>query len=234
MKLSNSVSLPFRSPAKENNESHIVNHLTRQRWQEEWGKYIHERNLWQRVAFLSLSANILLILGISWIGAQSRIVPYVVQVDKLGATNVVQRADTPMTLNAASIKAHLAQWVENTRSVYTDVAAEKKAVNQAYASVNNNSPASALLNEFFTQNEPFKKAESEAVTVQVESVQPISDKTWRIEWKEDHRDRNGGLISHKEMQATATIVINPPTDEPTILVNPLGIYLESFSWSERI
>jgi type IV secretion system protein TrbF len=28
--------------------------------------------------------------------------------------------------------------------------------------------------------------------------------------------------------------MNPPTDEATVLVNPLGIYIDSFSWSQRV
>jgi type IV secretion system protein TrbF len=90
------------------------------------------------------------------------------------------------------------------------------------------------LNEYYTQNDPFKKAETESITVDVQSVQPITDKTWRVEWKETHRDRNGGSTSILNYQATITIVINPPSDEKTIFVNPLGIYVNTFNWSERI
>lgn len=213
---------------------HPVNQLTRQRWQNEWSRYIHERNLWQRVAFLALGTNVLAILIVAWFGSQIRIIPYIVEVDKLGVATAVHRADTPMVPNTAIIKSHLAHWIENTRSVYTDVPAEKKAITQAYAAINHNSAAATLLNDWFNKNQPFKRAETEAVTVQIESVQPISEKTWRIEWAEEQHDRHGGLISHTEQQATVNIVINPPTDEPTILANPLGIYVDSFSWSQRI
>ena len=233
--LRNKATIPFnRTPHPDSNKGDIVNQLTRERWHEEWARHVYERNLWQKVAFISLGVNVLAVLGMCWFGSQTKIVPYIVEVDKLGAATAVQRADTPMFANVPNIKAHLARWIENTRSVYTDVAAEKKAVNQAYSSVNNNSPAFNMLNDYFTKNEPFKRAETESVTVQVESVQPISEKTWRIEWQEDHKDRNGGLISHQEQQATVTLVINPPTDEATILVNPLGIYIDSFSWSQRV
>lgn len=233
----NKAIIPFSnnsSRQESNQHGSTVNELTRRRWHEEWAKHVHERNLWQKVAFLSLSLNVLAVLGMVWIGSQTKIVPYVVEVDKLGAAMAVQRADTPMITNAASIKAHLARWIENTRSVYTDVAAEKKAVHQAYSAVNQNSSAFNLINDYFVKNEPFKRAETESVTVSVESVQPISEKTWRIEWREDRRSRDGALISSLEEQATVTLVINPPTDEPTILVNPLGIYIDSFSWSQRV
>ncbi len=223
------------SPLQEPVASRSVTHqLARQRWQEQYGTYIHERKLWQRVAFVSLGVNLLAIMGMVWVGAQNKMVPYVVEVDKLGATVAVQRADVPLVANSQSIKAQLARWIENTRSVYTDVQAEKKAIQQAYASINQNGPASAMLNDYFQVHEPFKRSENESVDIQIQSVQPISDKTWRIEWQEERRDRNGGVINSVQEQATVTIVIDPPVDEATILLNPLGIYVDSFSWSQRL
>ncbi len=91
-----------------------------------------------------------------------------------------------------------------------------------------------MLNDYFQTHEPFKQAENESVSVQVESVQPISEKTWRIEWHEDHRARDGRVINSMQQQATVSIVISPPSDEATILMNPLGIYIDSFSWSQRL
>jgi type IV secretory pathway TrbF-like protein len=229
--------LPFSKEERRKTDSEAVmamHHLAQKRWNEEFGGFIHEKKVWQRVAMISLALNILAVAGMAYIGAQNKMVPYVVEVDKLGAAVAVQRADIPMVANAASIKAHLARWIQNTRSIYLDVAAEKQALKEAYASINNNGPASGTLNDYFQQHEPFKQAENESVSVQVESVQPISDKTWRIEWQEDHRARDGRLVTSLEQQATVSIVISPPTDEATILVNPLGIYIDSFSWSQRL
>ena len=229
--------LPFSKEERRKTDSEAVmamHHLAQKRWNEEFGGFIHEKKVWQRVAMISLALNILAVAGMAYIGAQNKMVPYVVEVDKLGAAVAVQRADIPMVANAASIKAHLARWIQNTRSIYLDVAAEKQALKEAYASINNNGPGSGTLNDYFQQHEPFKQAENESVSVQVESVQPISTKTWRIEWQEDHRARDGRLVSSLEQQATVSIVISPPTDEATILVNPLGIYIDSFSWSQRL
>ena len=38
----------------------------------------------------------------------------------------------------------------------------------------------------------------------------------------------------REFQATATINFNPPSDEATIRANPSGLYINSFSWAERL
>lgn len=229
--------VPFAREERRTTDSEAVmamHHLAQKRWNEEFGGFIHEKKVWQRVALISLTVNLLAIAGIAYIGAQNKMVPYVVEVDKLGAAVAVQRADTPMVPNTSAIKAHLARWIQNTRSIYLDVAAEKQALKEAYASINNHGPALATLNDYFQTHEPFKQAENESVSVQVESVQPISEKTWRIEWHEDHRARDGRMINSQEQQATVSIVISPPSDEATILMNPLGIYIDSFSWSQRL
>jgi type IV secretion system protein VirB5 len=30
-----------------------------------------------------------------------------------------------------------------------------------------------------------------------------------------------------------TVSINPPADDATILVNPIGLYVEAFDWTQR-
>jgi type IV secretion system protein TrbF len=71
------------------------------------------------------------------------------------------------------------------------------------------------------------------VSVQVASVLPLSGTTWRIEWREDKRSRDGTLESQQNWQASVTISINPPADDATILVNPTGLYVEAFDWTQR-
>jgi type IV secretory pathway TrbF-like protein len=110
------VSIP-RTVDKQVREKIIDNSLEQKR----------QRLIWQRATFACLFIIALQACIMAWISSQSKLIPYVVQVDKLGSTQAVGRADTLMTVNPSSIKAHLAKWIENTRSVYTDVAAEKKS-----------------------------------------------------------------------------------------------------------
>lgn len=218
-----------------NTEAVMTMHkLAKRQWQEEYGGFIHQKEVWQKTALISLSLNIVAVLGVIYIGAQNKLVPYVIEVDKLGRTASVQRADVAAAPNAAVIKSQLAQWVENARSVYLDVPAQKRAVQETYAFINKHGPAFATINDYFTQHEPFKRAQEESVSVQVNSVQPISEKTWRLEWEETHRGRDGRVGIVENQQATVTLAISPPTDEATIMLNPLGVYIDSFNWSQRL
>ena len=92
------------------------------------------------------------------------------------------------------IRAQLARWVDDVRSVYVDVAAEKHLITEAYAMVDRNARSrAAALNDWFSHNDPFKRAQDDSVGVAVESVLPLSGNTWRVEWREDRRTRQGGM-----------------------------------------
>jgi type IV secretion system protein VirB5 len=225
---------PLKAPALDPDNPHSAVYLAaRREWNERYGSYIAQAHAWRLTALASLGVAFVAVVGIAWIGAQSRIVPYVVQTDKLGDAIAVSRADVSAPADPRLIRAQLARWVDDVRSVYVDVAAEKHLITEAYAMVDRNTAAGPALNDWFAHNDPFKRAQDDSVGVAVESVLPLSGNTWRVEWREDRRTRQGALDSSQHWQATITISINPPTDDATILVNPTGLYVESFDWSQR-
>ena len=71
------------------------------------------------------------------------------------------------------IRAQLARWIADVRSVYVDVAAERTLIKDAYAMVDRNGAGVRTLNDWFSHNDPFKRAETDTVSVQVVSVLPL-------------------------------------------------------------
>lgn len=206
----------------------------RREWNERYGSYISRERAWRLTAILSLCVTLIAVTGAVYLGSQNHLVPYVVAVDKLGSAVAVRRADAATAPDERVIRAQLARWIENVRSVYTDAGAERSILNEAYAMVNQHGPAYNALNEYFKANQPFERAKDQTVGVEVESVLPISGNTWRVEWIEKTRTRDGNLISTLPQQASVSISVNPPKDEATILLNPMGIYIDSFNWSQRL
>lgn len=187
------------------------------------------------IAIGAIVLSIVLVAGIVATATQKKVVPYVVAVNELGDALPVKRADVAAPVDERILRAQLARWVQNVRNVSMDGAAQKATVLEAYANINRKAPAYGELNEHFQTHDPFTRAKDELVKVTIESVLPISDKTWRVEWKEQVRGRKDGkLLSELPYQAIITTSINPPEDERNILVNPLGIYVDDFSWSQRL
>jgi type IV secretion system protein VirB5 len=122
------------------------------------------------------------------------------------------------------------------RSVYLDAAAERNGIKNAYAKINHGGPAYGMLNDYMRQetHNPFKRAVYESVGVEVQSVLPLTSDTWRVEWVETTRDRDGHETNKATWTATITITVQPPTDDKAILANPTGLYVQDLHWSKRL
>jgi type IV secretion system protein TrbF len=206
----------------------------RQEWLERYGDYIAQARNWRMVALLSLIVASVALTSLVLLARQSRVVPYVVKVDRLGEAVAVERADAAAQPDEAIIKAQLARWLTAVRSVYVDAAAQRTLITEAYAMINRLGPAYGALNDYMRAHDPFERAKTETVAVQVESVLPIAGTSWRVEWREEIRGRDGGRVSSTQYQASVSMSFNPPTDEATLRLNPTGLYINSFHWAKRL
>ena len=206
----------------------------RREWNERYGDFIAAAAHWRITAMLSLLLSLACVGGLIYLGGQNHVIPYVIEVDKLGASMAVNKADRAATPDDRIIRAQLARWIVDVRSIYLDSRAEERIVNEAYAMINKHGASYNVLNDYFRANDPFKKASEQSINVAVQSVLPLSENTWRVEWKEEGRKLNGQVMFEEQWQAIISIVISAPTDEEVLLTNPLGIYIDSFSWSKRV
>ena len=201
---------------------------------ERYGGYIAQARNWRLVAIGSLFVSALAVGGLAYTAGQSKVTPYIVEVNGLGDAVPVAIADRAARPDARIIRAQLARWATNCRSVYLDAAAERQAIDQCYAMINRRGPAFQTATDYHRANEPFTRAQSESVTVQVETVLPISAESWRVEWREEVRGRDGNVSSRTNWQAVVGITVIPPTDERQVLVNPMGVFVNAVSWSQRV
>jgi type IV secretion system protein VirB5 len=206
----------------------------RREWMEQNGRLSAAANNWRIVALVTSLIALVAVIGIVMQSSQSKVVPYVVEVDKLGSAVAAHRADVVVGPNNAMIKASLARFIVDVRSVYIDAAALRTNINEAYAMMANGSPAALQMNDYFRANSPFERAKGEVVSVDIEPPMPISADTWRVEWKETTRPRGGAQPRVESWAATITFAIVPPTTEAGIIANPAGLFIKQFTWSQRL
>lgn len=221
-------------PAQAATENPYLN--ARREWNERYGEYIVRERAWRSIAFVLGMIALFAVLGVVWSSRQNKLVPYVVEVTQLGDAVAVRRADKAMKPDAVVLRAQLARWITEVRGVYLDAAAERLFILDAYAMIDHNASAYGKLNDYLRQDahNPFKRAEFETVAVDVQSVLPITDATWRLEWVETVLDREGHESSHATWTANITIAVHTPTEEKTLLQNPTGLSLQDFNWSQRL
>ena len=202
----------------------------RREWNERYGDYIARARSWRWAAFGAIAVSLALAIGVVWQGAQSKVVPYVVEVDKLGDAVAVARADRATSADVRVIKAQLAAWIVDVRSVSSDPLAQKAALSRSYATTA--ATATLFLNDYYRQHSPF--SQNRTVAVSVDAVLPISNQTYQIQWSEDGRDLQGRDLATTHWLASVTVAFDPPTDERGVLSNPLGLYATGISWTQHL
>jgi type IV secretion system protein VirB5 len=213
----------------------------RRSWNEHVGGMVASRQSWQVLGILSLLIALAAVGGIVHIGSQSKFIPYVVEVDKLGQAVGVRAAQTAQSADPRVIRASVASFISDARLVTPDVALQRASVLRVYAMLAPNDPATAKMNEWLNGTEsssPFKRAENEMVSIEIQSVLPQTDSTWQVDWMETVRDRQGVLKGQPfRMRALVGVYLLPPTSDITedqLNQNPLRIFIGNFSWSKQV
>jgi type IV secretory pathway TrbF-like protein len=222
------------TPLDPDNPHSAIYLAARREWNERYGDYIAQANNWRLIAIAALGVAAVAVAGNVWQSSQSRVQPFVVEVDKLGDALAIQRADVAPPVPVGVVRAQLSRYIQDVRSVSIDVQAERDFIHEAYAMVDKNGPALTFLNNYFAANDPFKRAATDTVSAHVESVLPLpGSNTWRVEWREDTVARDGRPEFSKHWEATITVSINPPTTDAGVLINPTGLFVEASPWGER-
>lgn len=213
----------------------------RRSWNDHVGELVVSRQSWQFLGILSLLIALAAVGGMIYIGSQSKFIPYVVEVDKLGEAVGVRAAETALPVDPRVMRASIASFINDARLVTPDVALQRAAVLRVYAMLAPNDPATAVMNEWLNGSEessPFRRAEIEMVSVAIESVLPQTESTWQVDWVETVRDRQGVVKGNPyRMRAMVGVYILPPTGDLTeeqLSQNPLRIFIRNFSWSKQV
>ena len=206
----------------------------RREWNERYGDYIARARNWRFFALGVLGVCIIETVGLVVLGTQSRIVPYVVQVDRLGSAVPVARADTMAKTDDRVVKALLARFIADVRGVVGDGTAQRQIIDRSYAMLSNGTRALTVVNEFYKADPPSSRAASVGVSVDIASVIPVTERTWQIDWEETSRNTSGAVVGKTRWKANVTLAFSPPTNERQIRANPIGVFVTDLNWSQTL
>lgn len=201
-------------------------------WAVIFGSFIEQRNRWRTVAtgclvvlVMSLTLNILQ-------ANQAKVVPYVVEVDKLGQMRGVRKAERMDKLPVAIIQGALKTFVTSWRTVTADIGLQEKFLRQtSYVAVGS---AKGTLKEWFGEHNPYQRGQKVLVEVRVQGVPLlISGRSWQVEWREITRNRSGATEKEEMFEASIQVQIQPPQSESEILNNPSGLFVTSISCTQK-
>lgn len=224
--------LKSRASIPEVREAHNPYLTARREWDERYGDLITRARNWRTMAALCALTALVATAGMAWLSVRSRVVPFVVLVDNLGRPVASGVADQTSLNDDRLKRSNIFNWVENLRTVSTDGVAQRKAIDRVYAEIASGSEAQTFISDYYRGDPPFKRAETETVSVEVKSVLPTSDRTYEVEWVETTRDLYGTVKATDRWKGYLTIVVNPPADERQARINPLGVYITNANWAK--
>lgn len=202
-------------------------------WTDRYADLARGKRNWQLAALGLLATATLLAAGLVYVATGSRVVPYVVEVDKLGQAASFGPAEELRRTDERLLRYQLALFVRDVRSVYSDPEVEKEAISRAYAHAKDD--ALSFLNEHFRTSNPFLRAASGNVTVAVHSVLRLSKASWRVEWTEAQTATSlGRPTAEATWQAVLSVEVLPPQKTDALLTNPLGLYVTEIHWTEDL
>ena len=205
----------------------------RREWNERYGSYIAAARTWRLACFGALAVAVAAVGGVVYFAGQNKFVPYLVEIQNDRPIQVTFPGRLPPA-DPRVIRAQLAQFIRDFRSVTPDPQVQNRAVERLYAHLNTGSAAYMMVNDWMRENIPFQRAANETVTVEVSQVLPISERTWRLEWMEHPRQRDGEALPSLRMTALATVGIAKEVPLNAVLMNPIGLYIEAIEWGEEL
>lgn len=202
-----------------------------QLWDERIGSARVQAKNWRLMAFGSLVLSAGLGSGLLWLSMQSRVVPYVVEVDSLGQAQAISKAQAGYHPTDPQIAWHLARFITHVRAVSLDPVVMREHWLEAYAHTTRR--GAQFLSGYARTADPFARIGEQTVSVQVTSVVRASDRSFQVKWVETAFAR-GAQTGRSHWTAILTVIVKPPRSAEILRKNPLGLYVDAIDWSREI
>ena len=200
-------------------------------WDDRIGASRIQAKNWRLMAFGSLILTAGFATALVVQSARGTVVPWVVQVDRLGQSQAVAPAEADFRPTDPQIAFHLARFIEQVRSIPADAIIVRQNWLRAYDFATDR--GALALNDYARTNDPFALIGREQVGVDVTSVIRASPTSFRVAWVE-RRYRDGSLAETSRWTAILTIVVQTPRTPDALRKNPLGLFINAINWSKEL
>jgi len=200
-------------------------------WDERIGSARVQARNWRLMAFGSLLLAGGFAAALIWQSTRGTVVPWVVQIDRIGEAQAVAPAVADYRPTDPQIAWHLGRFIENVRAIPADAVIVRQNWLSAYEFTTDR--GAVALNDYARANDPFSKVGKVQVAVDVSSVIRASPESFRVAWVE-RRYENAQLSTTERWTAILTVVIELPRTADKLRANPLGVYVNAINWSKEL
>jgi len=198
---------------------------------ERYGYLSRNAAQWRHISAVLILCCAACVLAVIFMAGRVTVVPYIVQVDAHGYAIAVEPV-APSRVDARLVIAHVARYVWSLKTVFNDPEAQLHLMNFVYSTTPVNTPAERKYQDYYNANNPIVIGERETIHVTVNSVLSMSPQTWQAEWTEERFSLTGDRLGAKHYRGIFSTAIVTPTAMREVLMNPLGIFITDFNFSE--
>lgn len=212
----------------------------RQEWLERYGDYIAQAKNWRIAALSAMTVAVLFGAGMVYEADRVHVVPYVVEVDKLGQTVELAKAVRAGAFAQPVVNHVLSRfvWLVFTRS--PDVHVQKHFIDESYNYID--AKEQSALDAFYARHKPYSAYSdgTQGDTVRIQTAEPVGNVTanggaYIVDFLVKRYGPHGNLDGAQPWQATISYATVPPSDNPNVLKgNPFGIYITHFAFSKQL
>lgn len=200
-------------------------------WDDRIGSARVQARNWRLAFFGALVLSGGLTAGLIWQGARGTIIPWVVEVDKLGEAQMVAPATAGYRPTDPQAAFHLARFIEDVRSISDDPIVVRQNWLRAYDFTTDK--GALALNDYARTNDPFAQIGKVQIAVDVSSVIRATPNSFRVAWTERHY-QDGNLASTERWSAILTVIVQQPRTPDALRKNPLGLFVTAINWSKEL
>jgi type IV secretory pathway TrbF-like protein len=184
-------------------------------------------SFWRLAALGSASLAALLGLTLAVSAVRANVTRHTVAMARLGQHLAVLPNTEATAPSDAQIAYVLARFIKNIRSVSIDPVVVRANWIDALNHVTGR--GARTLNDYARDESPFTKIGRRTVTVEITEVVRASAATFDVRWEERIFEA-GAVVKCERFKGVVAIVLNSPITAGMIIKNPLGLYVDRFTW----
>jgi type IV secretion system protein TrbF len=202
----------------------------KQEWDERIGSARVQAKNWRVVALLSLIIAFILLVSLLVVLILRKDHVFIAEVSGNGEIINVAPLQTAYHPSQTQIAYFVGHFVKLIRSVPLDPVVAKQDWLTAYSFLTQQS--ANKLNTYLSKNNPLQLLGKKTIIVNIQSVHPISQNTYNVNWDEETTNIDGQIEEQHNMSGIFTVSIKTPDTQKDILKNPLGVFIVNLDISE--
>jgi type IV secretion system protein VirB5 len=202
------------------------------------GAFYHDRSYlaaqnarnWRLGFFASVACCLGLTAGIIHLANKQREYHYLDKVYESGQTETLALTPGLTTADGEVVSWILRRWIEDLRTLTTDMEANKRRTALAYRMCGE--AAQKVIAAFFKDFPPEERVTRGPIFPKKMYVRQVGEKTWVLQWREEQKREDGVVVADTPWQATIEVLIAPPQTRTEREASPTGVWVAKLAWGE--